>query len=61
MTAEIKKYLSSLRTIANYGKSKNVTPVRIYQLIKSKDMTPEIIDGIQFIDSVKYPNLPSKS
>jgi hypothetical protein len=60
MTTEIKKYLSNLKTIANYGKSKNVTPARIYQLIASQDILPEIIDGIKFIDTTKYPSIPSK-
>lgn len=61
MTAEIKKYLNNLKTIANYAKSKNVTAARIYQLIESKHILPEIIDGVKFIDISKYPSTQTLS
>lgn len=47
---KLKYDITKLKSIANYAKIRNLTPPRIYQLIKEKKITPVIIDGIKFID-----------
>lgn len=49
----------SLRTIKNYAIDKKVTPSYIYKLIKTNKMEAIIIDGVQFIDTQVYPQLPT--
>jgi hypothetical protein len=49
-----------LRTIKNYAKKLDVTPAYIYKLIKENRMVAVIIDGVFFIDSTKYPSIPTK-
>ena len=50
----------ALRTIKNYAKKLDVTPAYIYKLIKENRMVAVIIDGVFFIDTNKYPSIPSK-
>ena len=35
-----------------------VTSAYIYKLMKEEKMQPVMIDGVQFIDTVKYPTIP---
>lgn len=49
-----------LKTIKNYALSNKVTPAYIYKLIGEKKMKPTVIDGVQFIDAVEFPSLPTK-
>ena len=37
-----------------------VTTSYIYKLIKEKKMQPVVIDGVKFIDTVKFPRIPNK-
>jgi hypothetical protein len=51
---------TTLLTIKNYAVKNKVTPAYIYKLIKEKRMSAFIIDGVQFIDTAKFPSIPSK-
>jgi hypothetical protein len=50
----------NLRTVRNYALSKKLTPSYIYKLIKGEKMECVTIDGVQFIDIKKYPEIPTK-
>lgn len=56
MRVEIEK----LTTIKNYASKFKVTTSYIYKLIKESRIIPIIIDGVLFIDSTKYPTIPTK-
>ena len=56
----VKTELNKLKTIKNYAVENSVTAVYIYKLIKGDKMRPVIIDGVQFIDTAKYPVLPTR-
>jgi len=51
--------VDNLLTIANYASSRKpkVTTSYIYKLIKEERMKPEVIDGVKFINKVKYPSV----
>ena len=46
-----------LKTIKNYALGNNVTPAYIYKLVKEHKLDAVIIDGVQFIDTKKFPSL----
>lgn len=50
-----------LQTIKNYAMKFKVTPSYIYKLIRESRMTAVIIDGVLFIDTMKFPKIPVKS
>ena len=50
--------ITNLQTIKNYAKSEGVTPSYIYKLIKEGKMESFQIDGVQFIETNKFPTLP---
>lgn len=52
--------INNLQTIKNYAGAQGVTPSYIYKLVKENKMTTVTIDGVQFIDTKAYPNLPTK-
>ncbi len=52
--------IAKLLTIKNYAVRENVTPAYIYKLVKEKKMQVVNIDGVQFIDTSKFPMLPTK-
>lgn len=54
------KEKENLITIKNYAKKKDVTTSYIYKLIKEKKMESVRIDGVQFIDAVRYERMPVK-
>jgi len=54
MKVEI-KYLMSIK---NYANKEGVTASYIYKLIKEKKMSCFVIDGVQFIETNKFPYLP---
>ncbi|HTB30997.1 MAG TPA: hypothetical protein VK808_03175 [Bacteroidia bacterium] len=58
----MKKQLTpeNLRTVKNYALSKQVTPSYIYKLVKSNKMECVTIDGVQFIDLTRHPEIPTK-
>lgn len=47
-----------LKTIKNFALEEGVTPAYIYKLIKEDKMEALVIDGVQFIDTEKYPTIP---
>jgi len=49
--------LDKLRTIKNFADMNKVTAVYIYKLIKEGKLHKVVIDGVQFIDTVKYPTI----
>jgi len=49
-----------LLTIKNYADKFSVTTSYIYKLIKLKRVQPVIIDGVKFIDTIKFPRIPTK-
>lgn len=55
----MKRNLNGLLTIKNYADMFNVTASYIYKLIKEQKMEPVVIDGVQFIDTLRFPNIPN--
>jgi hypothetical protein len=54
--------ITTLKSIANYANMCDVTTSYIYKLIRDNKLIPVDIDGVKFIDIVKYPTLkPKKS
>ena len=49
-----------LMTIKNYATKYKITTSYVYKLIKSGDLEPVLIDGVKFIDTLKFPNPPNK-
>jgi len=47
---KLKHDITKLKTVANYAKSKGVTPTRIYQLEKSGEIDIVLIDGVKFVE-----------
>ena len=56
----MKANIDKLQTIKNFALSQSVTPQYIYKLIKEEMMKALVIDGVQFIDTMKYPTLPKR-
>jgi len=56
----MKVNIDKLQTIKNFATKEQVTPSYIYKLVKEKKMSSLSIDGVQFVDTVKYPNIPKK-
>ena len=54
----MKKDISKLMTIKNYANSEGVTAAYIYKLIKEGKMDCFIIDGVQFIETDRFPTIP---
>jgi hypothetical protein len=52
--------IHNLQTIKNYALGQNVTPSYIYKLIKEGKMSSVSIDGVQFIDTSRFPKIPIK-
>lgn len=50
--------IEKLQTIKNYALEMGVTTSYIYKLIKESKMAALAIDGVQFIQSDLYPELP---
>ena len=48
-----------LTTIKNFAKKLDVTPAYIYKLIRESKITAIIIDGVFFIDKIKFPKIPT--
>ena len=48
-----------LLTIKNYADKFKVTASYIYKLIREHKMQAVMIDGVQFIDTTEYQNLPT--
>ena len=49
--------IDNLKTIKNYAKKEDVTASYIYKLIKEDKLEPVIIDGVQFIDTERFPSI----
>jgi hypothetical protein len=47
-----------LKTIKNFALKEGVTPAYIYKLVKAHKMEVVFIDGVQFVDTSKYPTIP---
>jgi hypothetical protein len=52
--------IESLQTIKNFALRESVTPSYIYKLAKEKKMEILSIDGVKFVDTKKFPVLPTK-
>lgn len=52
--------IEHLKTIKNFALDNGVTASYIYKLIREGKMQSVSIDGVQFIDTSKYPTLPNK-
>lgn len=52
--------ITCLQTVKNYAVKEQVTPSYIYKLVKEHKMEAVNIDGVQFIDTSKYPIIPTK-
>ena len=51
---------TNLLTISNWAKRMDVTTSYVYKLIKDGRVKHEEMDGVKFIDLVKYPAIPKK-
>lgn len=49
-----------LKTIKNYANEMTVTTSYIYKMIRENTMHFVMIDGVKFIDVVKFPKLPTR-
>lgn len=54
----VKVEINNLMTIKNYALKEGVTPSYIYKLIKEGKMNAFEIDGVQFIQTDKFPYIP---
>lgn len=50
--------LKWLKTVKNYAVGHNVTASYIYKLVKEGKMQLVLIDGVKFVDTKEYPNIP---
>ncbi|MFP5043078.1 hypothetical protein [Parasediminibacterium sp. JCM 36343] len=50
--------IEKLQTIKNYALEMGVTTSYIYKLVKENKMAVLVIDGVQFVQSDIYPELP---
>jgi hypothetical protein len=53
----VKIETENIKTIKNFALSNNVTTAYIYKLIGENRITPVLVDGVKFIDIVKYPSI----
>ena len=51
---------NTLQTVKNYALDKGVSPSYIYKLTKERKMDLIIIDGVNFVDQVKYKIFPTR-
>lgn len=51
--------ITTLQTVKNYALKESKTTSYIYKLIKEKKLESVDIDGVKFIDRIKYPTIPS--
>ncbi len=51
---------SNLQTVKNYSLANKVSTTYIYQLIKATKLVAVVIDGVQFIDTAKFPKIPNR-
>jgi hypothetical protein len=56
----IKVDILSLKSVKNYATRESVTTSYIYKLVKENKMNAVDIDGVKFIDILKYPTIPNK-
>ena len=56
----MKVEINNLQNIKNYSVANGVTTSYIYKLIKEMKMSAVVIDGVQFIDTAKFPKLPNR-
>ncbi|MDB5153044.1 MAG: hypothetical protein JWR54_1795 [Mucilaginibacter sp.] len=52
--------ITGLKSVKNFAYKESVTTSYIYKLIKENKMNSVDIDGVKFIDILKYPTLPNK-
>jgi len=50
--------IDNLQTVKNYAVKLGFTPSYLYKLIREGKINAIEIDGVQFIDIKKYPELP---
>lgn len=50
--------ITSLRSVKNYAVAKNVTASYIYKLEREGKMQLVVIDGIKFVPTDTYPEIP---
>lgn len=56
----LKVDILSLQSVKNYASKTGVTTSYIYKLVKENKIDTVDIDGVKFIDKIKYPNIPGK-
>jgi hypothetical protein len=52
--------IKSLMTVKNFAICEGVTPSYIYKLVKENRMELVVIDGVRFVNTEKFPSLPSE-
>lgn len=55
----MKVNIENLLTVKNYSEKHRITTSYVYKLIKADKVEAVVIDGVQFIDVVKFP-IPNK-
>lgn len=51
--------LNKLKKVSNFAAQEGVTPTYIYRLVREMRIEIVMIDGVQFIDTEKFPSIPS--
>jgi hypothetical protein len=54
----MKVEINSLQTVKNYAVERGFTPSYIYKLVREGKMQSIEIDGVYFIDKIKFPGIP---
>lgn len=57
---KVRVNIDNLKTVKNYAALMKVAPTYVYRLIRDKLIIDVNIDGVSFVDILKYPTLPSK-
>jgi hypothetical protein len=51
--------INKLKKVSNFAAQEGVTPTYIYRLVREMKIEIIMIDGVQFIDTERFPGIPS--
>jgi hypothetical protein len=57
---KFKEYISHLKTVKNFASDNKVSRAYVYKIINQGKLQTVIIDGVIFIDIIKYPTIHAK-
>lgn len=58
MKSEVANFIKGLVSVKRYAEGFRVSTSYIYKLIRENRMDSIVIDGVHFIESAKYPDIP---